>query len=121
MDPTPQQLASLMKLLAAPARVQIVQLLKGRTLCVNALAARLGITQGAVSQHLRVMRDSGLVAARKRGYYVHYRLEEKALAKWREAVGRLLDPAAEPTTGPKGAAECVIKKTRPKAARNPST
>ena len=57
----PKELARLLKVLSVETRVRIVQLLKDRALCVNALAARLDVTQGAVSQHLRVMRDAGLV------------------------------------------------------------
>ncbi len=79
-------------MLSVPARVRIVELLKGRALCVNALTARMNITQGAVSQHLRIMRDAGLVVDEKRGYFVHYRLNEEALAEWREQITRLLDP-----------------------------
>ena len=54
-------MANLLKVLSGGTRVRIVQLLKGRALCVNALASRLDVTQGAVSQHLRIMRDAGLV------------------------------------------------------------
>ena len=76
----PKELARLLKVLSVGTRVQIVQLLKGRVLCVNALSARLDVTQGAVSQHLRVMRDAGLVIDEKRGYFVHYRLNEDTIA-----------------------------------------
>jgi DNA-binding transcriptional ArsR family regulator len=88
----PDDLARLLKVLSVGTRVRIVQLLKGRALCVNALAARLKVTQGAVSQHLRVMRDAGLVIDEKRGYYVHYRLDEKTLCRWRKEVDSLLTP-----------------------------
>jgi DNA-binding transcriptional ArsR family regulator len=91
----PVRTAKIMKVLSAPARVQIVRLLKGRALCVNALAARLDITQGAVSQHLRIMRESGLVTDEKRGYFVHYRLDEKTLSAWHRQIGDLLDPGKE--------------------------
>ena len=91
-----EQLARILKVLAVPARVRIVQLLTGRALCVNALAARLDITQGAVSQHLRVMRDADLVVDERRGYHVHYRLNEDTVADWREAVVRLLAPTDGP-------------------------
>ena len=70
----PKELARLLKVLSVETRVRIVQILKGRVLCVNALASRLNVTQGAVSQHLRIMRDAGLVIDDKRGYFVHYRL-----------------------------------------------
>jgi len=58
-------------ILGAEARVRMVQLLKERALCVSALAARLNVTQGAVSQHLRILRHAGLVTPDKRGYYIH--------------------------------------------------
>jgi DNA-binding transcriptional ArsR family regulator len=88
-------LARTMKVLAADVRVRIVQLLKGRSLCVNALAARLDVTQGAVSQHLRIMRDAGLVIDERRGHYVHYRLNESVLARWQKDVCALLQPSPD--------------------------
>jgi DNA-binding transcriptional ArsR family regulator len=113
-------LARILKVLAVPARVRIVQLLKGGALCVGALAARLNVTQGAVSQHLRIMRDAGLVIDEKRGYYVHYRLNEKTLAAWRKEIDKLLDPKCGPRTDEKGARQCVAPKRR-KAARSRKT
>lgn len=67
-------------------------------MCVNALAARLKVTQAAVSQHLRIMRDAGLVIDEKHGYFVHYRLNEQTLAVWREEIENLLAPAVEACT-----------------------
>jgi len=113
--------ARLLKVLSAGTRVRIVQLLKGRALCVNALASRLNVTQGAVSQHLRIMRDAGLVLDEKRGYYVHYRLNEDALAAWREEIDRLLDPGRGVGTGTKGASKCARAMRRHKAARSRKT
>jgi DNA-binding transcriptional ArsR family regulator len=88
----PKQLAQALKVLSVETRIRMVQLLKARPLCVNALAVRLGITPGAVSQHLRIMRAAGLVIDEKRGYYVHYRLNEETLIAWREVVEQLLTP-----------------------------
>jgi len=96
-----QELAGIFKVLSAEVRVRILQLLKDRALCVGALSARLGVTQGAVSQHLRVLREAGLAVAEKRGYYTHYRLNEKTLKQWKGATEGLLrcgdpqNPASE--------------------------
>lgn len=87
----PDHLARILKVLSVGTRVRIIQLLKGRPLCVGSLAARLDVTQGAVSQHLRILRDAGLVAAEKRGYFVHYRLNGRALAKCRALLEDLLE------------------------------
>jgi len=89
-----QKLARIFKALAVDTRVRMVQLLKDRALCVGALSARLDVTQGAVSQHLRILRDADLVIPEKRGYYVHYRLNEKTLLKWKDAVERFLGKEA---------------------------
>ena len=96
----------------------IVRLLKGRALCVNALAAKLDVTQGAVSQHLRIMRDAGLVIDEKRGYFVHYRLNEEVLAEWQGDVGELLDPKAGSGENMKGAGTCAAARRRSKGARS---
>ena len=121
MTMSPDKLARLLKVLSVPTRLRIVELLKGRTLCVNALACRLDVTQGAVSQHLRVMRDADLVVDEKRGYFVHYRLDEDTLAAWREEIDRLLDPDVGAGTDTKGAAKCAAAMTRNKAARSRRT
>jgi len=117
----PKELARLLKVLSVETRVRIIQLLKGRALCVNALAARLGVTQGAVSQHLRFMRDTGLVIDEKRGYFVHYCLNEETLAAWRDEIGQLLDPRYGTCANKKGATKCAAAMKRKKAARNRKT
>ena len=114
-------LPRMLKVLAVPARVRIVQLLKGRALCVGALSARLDVTQGAVSQHLRIMRDAGLVIDEKRGYYVHYRLNEETLAAWREEIDKLMDPKHGGCEDTKGAQKCAAAMTRTKAAKSRKT
>jgi DNA-binding transcriptional ArsR family regulator len=116
-----RRLARMLKALSVESRVRIVQLLRGRALCVGALAARLDVTQGAVSQHLRIMRDAGLVIDEKRGYYVHYRLKRRTLAVWREAIGELLDPTAGPSANTRGARKCAAAMRRRKAAKSRRT
>jgi len=116
----PKELARLLKVLSVGTRVRIVQLLKGRALFVNALASRLDVTPGAVSQHLRIMRDAGLVVDEKRGYFVHYRLNEDTLAAWREEINRLLDPKHGVSTYTKGAPKCAAMRDK-KAARSRRT
>ena len=100
-------LARILKVLSVDSRIRIIRLLKGRSLCVGALAARLDVTQGAVSQHLRILRDAGLVVDAKRGCFVHYRLNEKTLARWRAAIGKLLARGpAEAARRKEGAGSC---------------
>jgi DNA-binding transcriptional ArsR family regulator len=99
---TIERLAETLKALADPTRLKLVQLLSQNSpgasacdaetcngtgfLCVNALAHRLGVTQSAVSQHLRVLRQAGLVNSERRGSFVHYTLDGEGLARVQAAL-----------------------------------
>jgi len=85
-----RKLTKVFRALSVETRVRIVQLLKKRALCVNVLAAQLKVTSAAVSQHLRILRDADLVIPDKRGYYVHYQINEKTLGAWKELADELL-------------------------------
>lgn len=88
-----EELTEVFKALSAPTRLRLVKLLAEHegALCVNALARRLDVSQSAVSQHLRVLRQTGLVKSERRGSSVHYLLDQDSLkqhiAKLRETLG----------------------------------
>jgi ArsR family transcriptional regulator len=88
------RLARFYAALGNETRLRLVMLLAalgpGDALCVNAVVARLGVSQPAVSQHLAVLRAAGLVVAQRRGYHVHYRLNPAALAAYRRRALALL-------------------------------
>jgi len=86
-----QKIAEISKVLGVDTRVKMIRLLSEKALCVGALSRRLGITPGAVSQHLRVLRSVGLVVPEKKGYFVHYSLDEKTLQKWKSEINKLFD------------------------------
>lgn len=85
-----EEATQIFKALSDPTRLRLIQLLasqeRGSALCVMALADRLEVSQPAVSQHLRVLRNLGLVRGERRGFRVHYFLDEGELAKWRAIV-----------------------------------
>ena len=84
------QFTEICSALSVEARVKILQLLKNGRLCVNALTCRLGISQSAVSQHLRILKSAGLVKGEKMGYWVHYSINNKALGKYRQSMTTVL-------------------------------
>ena len=88
-----RKVAAVFKVLSVDSRVRIIKLLKNKPLCVKALAAKLRISPPAVSQHLRILRYANLVIPDKRGYYVHYLINDKVLAEWHKLTGELLNPA----------------------------
>ncbi|MGD1969152.1 MAG: metalloregulator ArsR/SmtB family transcription factor [Desulfobacterales bacterium] len=93
-----EQLVEIFKALSDPTRLRLVKLLndcepgicKGGPLCVNALAHQLGVSQSAVSQHLRILRQAGLVSGARRGSFMHYSVDPDGLEKYREALRETL-------------------------------
>ena len=75
-----EKLARIFKLLSVEARVRIVQALKRRALCVTEITSQLGISQEATFQHLRVLKDAGIVKFQKRGFHVYYSLDKQNMA-----------------------------------------
>jgi len=86
--------AAVFSALADPTRLKLVKLLcrqhDPNALCVNALAGFLGVTQSAVSQHLRVLRAIGLVKGERRGYHIHYFVNRDVLEKCRSLTSAAL-------------------------------
>jgi DNA-binding transcriptional ArsR family regulator len=74
------ELAAL-QVLAEPRRLQILDLLRDRERPVGELVDRLGVSQPAVSKHLRVLRDAGLVEARADAQRRLYRIRPEPLAE----------------------------------------
>jgi DNA-binding transcriptional ArsR family regulator len=62
-----KQTAAALKALGEPRRVEILQLLRDGPLAVGEIAAKVDVTQQAVSQHLAVLGQAGLVEARREG------------------------------------------------------
>ncbi len=72
-------LADILKALAHPARLRIVAALCEGDESVIGLAKRLNLRQPIVSQQLRILRMSGLVAAERNAGFAHYRLAQPRL------------------------------------------
>jgi DNA-binding transcriptional ArsR family regulator len=100
-------MARVFRALAVEKRQEIVRLLAGRTLCVGALSNLLGISAGAVSQHLRILKDAGLVEPDRRGYFIHYSLAPDAAERCRAVMDSLFKTEAEPQ---KGGRKCAAEK-----------
>ena len=73
-----------------PTRLRLVKLLAHQdtqgALCVNALAEILGVSQSAVSQHLRILKNLGLVNGERQGYRIHYVINHDALAHCHDVI-----------------------------------
>ena len=86
--------AAIFGVLADPTRLKLLNLLcqqqEPDALCVNALVGLLGVSQPAISQHLRILKSVGLVRDERRGYHVHYAVVPEALKRYREQLSDTL-------------------------------
>lgn len=65
--------------LSEETRYNLVKLLLNHDYCVSALAKKLNLSKSAVSQHLKVLRNAGIVKGNKRGYFMHYHVDRDVL------------------------------------------
>ena len=92
--PDIEKQAALFSVLADPTRLKLLRILvrqeESCALCVNALAHQLGVTQSAISQHLRVLKAAGMVKGRRLGYRVHYFINKESLVHAQEQIASAL-------------------------------
>ncbi|HYN29141.1 MAG TPA: metalloregulator ArsR/SmtB family transcription factor [Dermatophilaceae bacterium] len=83
----PEQRAALLAVVADPVRLRLVErLARSGTRCVCDLQADPPVPSNLLSYHLKVLRESGLVTAERRGRWVDYTLAEDALDRLRAAL-----------------------------------
>ena len=85
-----EELANLAKALGHPARVQILRLLVRRESCVcGEIVSELPLAQSTVSQHLKTLKDAGLIRGDVDGPRVCYCIEPRMLRRLKALVGGL--------------------------------
>jgi ArsR family transcriptional regulator, arsenate/arsenite/antimonite-responsive transcriptional repressor len=89
----------LLRALADPIRLQVIEALGGGERCVCDLTTDLGLAQSKLSFHLKVLKETGLLADRQSGRWVYYRLQPEALERlrgWLAALAASCNAPAEP-------------------------
>ncbi|MBA7597319.1 hypothetical protein ES703_04321 [subsurface metagenome] len=81
-----EERARILRALGTGARMQILEILKAGPLEVGALAQQIGISQSAVSQHLKVLKELNLVSDRRRSYFIYYSLNPQEFARLEEMM-----------------------------------
>jgi len=97
LDSTPAEetIAALFRVLGQPVRIQILLLLAREEACVCHLEAYLGLRQAAISQHLMLLRDAGLVSALREGRNIYYSLARPDLLELVQQAARVSGQAPE--------------------------
>jgi DNA-binding transcriptional ArsR family regulator len=84
------ELATLAKAIGHPARVQVLRLLSRRSSCVcGELVSELSLAQSTVSQHLKVLKDAGLIRGEIDGPRTCYCIEPRTFRRLKALVGAL--------------------------------
>ena len=87
--PPAVQLSTVMKTLADPTRRAVFERIASeREIAATALVKGSKVSQPAVSQHLRALRDAGLVTERREGRHIYYRPAPKGLAPLNDWLDR---------------------------------
>ena len=85
-----EELATFAKALGHPVRVQIIRMLVRRQVCVcGDIVDVLPLAQSTVSQHLKVLKDSGLIRGEISGPRTCYCIEPRALRRLKALIGSL--------------------------------
>lgn len=93
--PELEKIARICKALSDPTRVRIFLFLTKKTFCVNAIVSFLNISQPAVSQHLKILRETGLVRAERRGYWMHYSANLKKVREFVNIISKIAEEKKE--------------------------
>ena len=82
--------ADVLKALGQPTRLKILELLKNGERCVCEIFPAIQEEQSNVSRHLALMKAAGILASRKEGQMVHYRVRDPQVFKLLDGVNALL-------------------------------
>ena len=81
------EIANMAKAIAHPARVAILQYLMKKNTCIcGSLVEELGLAQATISQHLKALKDAGLIQGTIDGASVCYCIHPKTWEKYRDAL-----------------------------------
>ncbi|WP_067820137.1 ArsR/SmtB family transcription factor [Actinomadura kijaniata] len=86
----PEDLLGLLRSAADPTRLQVLGLLAARPRSTREIAGLVGLTEAAVSRHLKVLAEAGWVSAERHSYYVYYHLVRDARGRLTDALGDIL-------------------------------
>ena len=73
--------ADVLKAIAHPLRLQIVEVLEDKEMCVGDIVAALGEKQAITSQQLNIMKDKGILSSRREGARMFYHIENENVVR----------------------------------------
>lgn len=101
----------ILKALSDNTRMNILTLLLKYNYCVRALAQKLQLSEASISQHLKILREAGLIEGEKRGYFMHYDVNRSALKHLAQEIDDLSTITKEDCT-PNKEIDCPTLETK---------
>ena len=113
MEEKTKEMAKVFKALGEPTRLKIINILasEGGYFCVGLLAEKLGVSQPAVSQHLKILKDAGILDSKRIGFHVHYFADAETLKNHKKQIDKLIENAYKKCKCPEGKT-CLILKNK---------
>ena len=84
-------ISKMLKAMAEPKRLRIVDMLSCGELCACKILEAFNITQPTLSHDMRVLVEAGIVMDRREGKNIYYSLNQKALEKMHQSLGRMFE------------------------------
>lgn len=86
----PEDLLKFLSTLGDFSRLQIVKYLAQKPRSTRELAGLMGMTEGAISKHIKLLKDAGLVASKRESYYVFYHLLDKPFREFPQGLAEYM-------------------------------
>ncbi|MGD9142192.1 MAG: metalloregulator ArsR/SmtB family transcription factor [bacterium] len=83
-----EKISEILKAIAHPTRMEIIVRLREDGCNVSEIQKNLGLPQSTISQHLRILKNAGVLSSRREGTKVCYNVEMKEIISIIEALGR---------------------------------
>lgn len=92
LEESASRAATLLRLLGNEKRLMVLCQLAEGELSVGVLQSRIGLSQSALSQHLALLREHGIVATRRESQTIHYRIADPAALRVIQTLAELFCP-----------------------------
>jgi DNA-binding transcriptional ArsR family regulator len=92
----PNEMLRVLRALADDTRLQVLRLIAERPRSTQELAPLVGLSEAALSKHLRLLAEAGVLQAQRTGYYVLYHLEPEQITMVMESLPTYLQTNASP-------------------------
>lgn len=84
-------IVQIFKALGDETRLKILVILSQRRICAKGIAKHLEITEATVSQHMKILKEAGIIIGEKTGYHVHYNIQKSIFPEIRKFLNVLND------------------------------